>query len=96
MRKSNTQPISEVIEACLKSLHVDKKLKEYRAVKSWEDVIGKTVAKATTKIYIDKKILYIHVNSSVIRNEIMMIKEGIIKRMNDICGEKIIEKIVVR
>ena len=96
MRKSNTQTLGEAIKNYLKALHIDKKINEVRLINSWEEVIGKTIAKATTKIYIKNKTLFVFLNSSVIRNELFMLKEEILKALNEKAGEKIIEKIVLK
>ena len=96
MRKSNTQTLGEAIKNYLKALHIDEKINEVRLINSWEEVIGKTIAKATTNIYIKNKTLFVYLNSSVIRNELFMLKEEILKALNEKAGEKIIERIVLK
>jgi len=96
MRRSNTQKIDELIRQVLKETKLDGKLKEYELVISWEKVIGKTVANATTDIYIRNRKLFVQVRSSVIRNELMMIREGLIKALNREVQANIIDDIVVR
>jgi len=83
MRKHNTQPLSDVVQQYLKSLGLDKKLKEVKLINYWETLIGKTIAKATTDIYIANGIMYISLQSSVIRKELSMIKTEHNKRMNE-------------
>ena len=96
MRKSNTQTLGQAIKEYLKALNIDKKINEVRLINSWEEVIGKTIAKATTNIYIKNKTLFVFLNSSVIRNELFMLKEEILKALNKKAGEKIIERIVLK
>ncbi|WP_421920202.1 DciA family protein [Marinifilum sp.] len=96
MRRSNTQKIDELIKQVLKESKLDVKLKEYELVNSWEKVIGKTVAKATTDIYIRNRRLFVAVRSSVIRNELMIIRDGLVKALNREVQANIIDEIVVR
>jgi hypothetical protein len=96
MRKNNTQPIGEVIREYLKNTHIDKKLKEVKLISSWEEAVGKTVANATKNMYIENRILYIHIRSSVIRGELTMIKTPVIKRLNQLAGGDVIDDIVLR
>jgi len=96
MRRSNTQPLGDVIQQYLKAMDVDSKLKEIRVLKQWENMLGKSVAKVTTNLYIKNKVLFVHLSSSVVRNELAMIKEGIIKRINEIAEEELITDIVFR
>jgi predicted nucleic acid-binding Zn ribbon protein len=93
MRRSTIQPIAEVLNDYLKNVDLDKKIKEARIINQWEDIIGRNVARATKHIYIKNKTLYLSFNSSVIRAEIFMIREGLISKINEQAGETIIEQI---
>jgi predicted nucleic acid-binding Zn ribbon protein len=96
MRKSNTQPIENVIREYLKEMNIDQKLKEVGIVAQWEKLMGKTVAVRTSQIYIRNHILYIHVTSSVLKNELLMMRQAIIEKINEEAGEKVVEQIVIK
>ncbi len=95
MRKSNTQPIHEVIHELLRELNIDRKLKEVGIVSEWESLMGKTVAVRTSNIYIRNRILYVNVTSSVLRNELLMMRNDIVKKLNERAGEVVVEQMVV-
>jgi len=96
MRRSKTQKIDELIRQVLSESNLDGKLKEYELVNSWEKVIGKTVANATTDIFIRNRKLFVKIRSSVIRNELLMIREGLVRALNREVKAKIIDDIVIR
>jgi predicted nucleic acid-binding Zn ribbon protein len=96
MRKSNTQPIENVIREYLKEMNIDQKLKEVGIVSQWEKMMGKTVAVRTSQIYIRNHILYIHVTSSVLKNELLMMRQAIIEKINEQAGEKLVEQMVIK
>jgi hypothetical protein len=96
MRRSNTQNISDVVSELLKELHIDHKLKEIRLINSWEEILGKNVARATTNLFIKNRTLFVSLKSSVVRNELMMLKTGIIKALNDKAGEMLIDEIILK
>ncbi len=96
MRKSNTQKIGNVLKEYLRDMMIDKKLKEVGIVNSWEELMGKAVAERTKNIYIKDKTLFIQLKSSVLRNELLMMRQSIIDKLNERAGEKIIEKMVLR
>lgn len=96
MRKSNTQKLQEVLKESLKELNIDEKIKEVRLLKSWEDIVGKTIAKYTNGLYINKKKLFVTLHSSVVRNELYMVKDGLIQKLNEVAGEELIEDIVFK
>lgn len=96
MRRSKTQKIDDLIREVLKENNLDGKLKEYELINSWEKVIGKTVANATTEIYIRNRKLFVKIRSSVIRNELLIIRDGLIKALNREVKANVIDELVVR
>lgn len=96
MRKSNTQKLGEVIREYLHQMMIEGKLKEIGIVHSWEELMGKAVASRTKNIYIKNKTLFIELKSSVLRNELFMMRQSIIDKINEREGELVIEKMVVR
>jgi predicted nucleic acid-binding Zn ribbon protein len=96
MRKSQTQKIGDVIRDCLNELHIARKLKEVSIVSEWETLMGKTVANRTEKIYIKNRTLFVHVRSSVLKTELLMMRQDIMNRVNENAGETIIDQIVIK
>lgn len=95
MRRTNTQTLGEVIKEYFKALGLEKKMKEISVINNWELIIGKQIALSTKDIFIQKSVLYLKIDSSVIKNEILMLKQGLIKKINDEAGEFIISDIVL-
>lgn len=96
MRKSNTQKLGDVIADCLREMRIEQKLKEVHVVSQWESMMGKTVALRTDRIYIRNRTLYLHVTSSVLKTELLMMRQEIIDKLNENAGEKVVEQIVIR
>lgn len=96
MRKKNTQKIDDVVKEYLKAFKIDDKLKEVRLIRSWDDIVGKTIARSTSNIYINNRKLFVVLKSSVIRNELFMLREGLKKALNDKVGEIIIDEIILK
>lgn len=96
MRRSNIQNLNDVVSALLKELKIDHKIKEVRLINSWNEMLGNNIARATTKIFIKDRVLFVYLKSSIVRNELMMLKSSIIKSLNEQAGEKVIDDIVLR
>ena len=96
MERSNTKSIAEAIREYLKESRLEKPLKERQLVQSWETLLGKSVARATSNIYLKNGRLFVHLNSSVVKNELFMLQDEIIKRLNDAAGEELVKEIVFR
>ncbi len=96
MRKSNAQPLSDVLKEYVRSMNFERKLREVDVVASWEALLGKTIAHYTRNVYLSKKILYVELSSSVVKNELVMMREKIKERLNEQAGEEMVEKIVFK
>ncbi len=96
MRRTETRNIGEVIREFLKEAGLENKMKEASVIGEWENLLGKSVARATGKLYLKEGTLYVYLTSSVVRNELQMLQEDIIKRLNELAGEELIKKIVLR
>jgi predicted nucleic acid-binding Zn ribbon protein len=96
MERSNTNSIAEVIRAYLKEAKLEKPLKERQLVQSWESLLGRSVARATSRIYLKNGKLFVHLSSSVVRNELHMLQDEIIKKLNEAAGEELVEEIIFR
>ena len=96
MQRKNTQSIKDVLREYVDSMQMRRKLKESRIEKQWEEMLGKNAASFTRKVLIKNGVLYVYLNSSVLRNEILMMRETIINRINEEAGEEIVTKIVLK
>lgn len=88
--------LGEAIRAYLKAMGLDKKLKEKALINSWEEVLGKGVSNATSSMYIKNQVLFVQLNSSVVRHQLQMMKSGIVDALNKKAGEILIRDIVFR
>ena len=91
MKKDNTKKMGEVLGEYVKEMQLKKKLNEVRLKESWEDIVGKTIARSTQKIFIKQNVLFVYLSSSVIRHELMMIKTPLLERINEISFEEILD-----
>ena len=95
-RKKDTQSLGDIIKEVMKNNHLNRGLLENRAIHYWQMALGKPVARATSNIYIKNGVLYVQLNSSIIRSELMMFKTKIIENINHELGEEVIKDIVMR
>ena len=96
MKRSEFQSLGSAIREYLKEEKIDGKIAEIEAVNMWESIIGKQIARATSSIYIKEGTLYIHLKSSIVRNELMMMRNDIMQVMNQRVGSRVIKAIILR
>ena len=71
MKRNNTEQVGEVLRRLLRQEGLETPLNEYRLVDVWKDVVGEAIARYTTNIYIKNQVLFVHLSSSVLRQELM-------------------------
>lgn len=97
MLKKNAQPLSEALSNFFDENSMLKvKMAEHRAVRGWHEVLGEGVSKYTREVYFNRNVLYVHLTSAVLRAELLMNKEGLIKKINDYAEIPIVHDIVFR
>ena len=96
IRRTQSRPIKEIIEEVLKASGIDQKLKERELIRQWDEVVGITIARSTDSIYISDRKLIVKIRSSVIRNELTMIRDGLKMELNRRSGQVIIDEIIIK
>lgn len=86
-RQKDSENIGNVIERLLKAYQLDGKMKELNILSSWEEMMGRAVALRTTHLAIKNKILYVSMDSAVMRDELSQGKQVIIERINQKAGK---------
>jgi predicted nucleic acid-binding Zn ribbon protein len=96
MRKKETQNISELLKQFTQEAAYERKLLENRLIGNWGKMLGPGVAKATRNLYIANRTLFVAVDSSVMRHELLMIRSQIVTALNKSVGGDIIDQIIFK
>lgn len=97
MRRKNTETVGEAIKQFFEeNLFFKKKLAESRVVTGWFKLLGTTIASYTTNIYLRNGVLFVYLDSSVLRSELIMAREQLIKNLNQHAGMPVVNEIVFR
>ena len=96
MEKKDVKKIDSLLQQYVKARGLEKGLAEYRLMKSWNELLGVTIAKKTKSLRIQNRKLFVTVHSSVVRNELSMIKDTLIPKLNEAAGMDVIDDLVLR
>ncbi len=96
MKRNNIQTLGEALREYVREMRMDRKLKEVSIVQSWENVLGKTIARYTRNVYLSNGVLYVELSSPVVKNELLMMREEIRNKLNENAGEELIRKVVFK
>ena len=94
MRKPNDITLKDAITKMLSVYRLRGKYDETGVVAHWPEIMGTAVANRTTQIYVNQRKLFVRIESSVIKNELLMVRTGIIQKLNERVGTETITEIV--
>ncbi len=97
MRRKNVQNIRDVIQEIIGADNrLSTGLLETRVVQNWEKVLGPSVARSTRRVYLYQGTLFVELNSSVVRNELMLLRDRIVRSLNQSVGADVVKDIVLK
>ncbi len=94
MRKTNDKFLKEAIEQMLQVYKIKRRYDETGVMAHWADLVGKYVANRTREIFISNKKLFVRIESSVVRNELMIMLIVIIYKIYEEAKEVLVEEII--
>ena len=94
MRKANDKSLKEDIEQMMQVYKIKRKFDETGIIANWPQFVGKAVANRTKELFIHDKKLFLRIESSVIKNELMMMRAQIIDKINEEAKGIIIDEII--
>jgi predicted nucleic acid-binding Zn ribbon protein len=94
MRKANDKSVKDAIEQMLNVYKIKRKFDETHVVAAWPELVGKSVANRTKELFIHDKKLFLRLESSVIKNELMLMRSQIINKINEEAKGVLIEEII--
>ncbi|MFM7661658.1 MAG: DUF721 domain-containing protein [Bacteroidota bacterium] len=92
-RNDDEKPLGQIVSKIIKAYGLEKRMKEMDVLNGWPEMMGIAVSNRTTSLKINNRILYITMDSAVMREELLNGKQIILQRVNDFAGEKIIDDI---
>lgn len=88
--------IGAAIEKFLKGSRIKGDIQALQIEEIWEKVMGKTIAKYTSKIHIINHTLFITTNVAPLKQELSYQKEKIKLRVNEALGSNDIHEVVIQ
>ena len=86
MKRNNAEQIGELIRHYLRQESLESPLNERRL----------TIASYTRELYIKNQVLYVHLTSAALRQELMMGRELLVRNLNRHVGAQVITNIIFR
>lgn len=95
-RKTNTQKIGDAIKEVMRLNGMEEKIDEHTLIRSWEKTVGPLISRHTTEIFISGKKLFVKVDSSPLKQELLYSRTKLMHDLNEQVGKIVIEEIVLK
>ena len=95
MKQGKVQKMDELVMLYLNQMGLAQKFKEHKIIQLWPEVVGGMIASRTKSIRVHEGKVFVSFTSSVVKQEILLVKEGVVKALNDRLGEEIVRELVV-
>jgi predicted nucleic acid-binding Zn ribbon protein len=89
-RTKNDTTLGDAILRFLKNNKLYGRYLEEEVRASWPEVMGVAIARHTKDLYMDHGVLIVKLDSAVLRSELEMGKELIVRRLNERVGNQVI------
>ena len=96
MFKRDVKSIKELILKNLRTQGLEMPLQQKRLIDAWPVVMGDMIANYTSNLYIRNQTLWVHLTSTALRADLMMMRQQIVKKLNDAVGSQVIADVQFR
>lgn len=96
MKRNNAEQIGTLIRNFLRQECLETPLNERRLINAWPVVLGPAIAAYTRDLFIKNQVLYVHLTSAALRQELMMGRELLVRNLNRHVGAQVITNIIFR
>lgn len=96
MKQAKTEPINQIIERFLQQRGLSPRFKEQEVFQIWPEVVGGMIASRSRILRMTEGRLFVEFTSSVVRQEVAMVKEGIVRALNDRLGDQVVKELIIR
>ncbi len=87
------EDIGSIIGSVVDKMELSKKLKRSNIFNHWEDIVGSGIAKKSKPQKLVHKTLYVSVTTSTWANELSLMSEKLIEKINSFIGEDVVKTI---
>ena len=95
MFRREVKSVADVLQQLLREEGLETPLQQKRLIDSWETVTGRIVARYTTEKFIQNQTLYVKIVNPALRQDLAMMRQQLVKRLNEQVGSLIISDIKV-
>ena len=91
--EDNKAPLKDLVDKLMRAYNLDGRMKEMNIINNWKEIVGQAIYTRTESVKINNRKLVLTLKSSVLREELMLIKTELIQRVNTFAEEDLVDDI---
>ena len=88
--------MGDLLDEFFKRPYVAAKVAEAKLPDTWREIVGDRVAELTTELRLEKHILHVRIQSSVVRSELFYQREALKEEINRRSGVQLVNAVIIR
>ncbi len=96
MRRTKTMLMGDLLEEFFKRPYIAAKVAEGKLPDTWRAVVGDRMAEQTTELRLERNILHVRMQSSVLRQELFYRRDALREAINRQAGMELVRAVIVR
>lgn len=96
MRRTKTLLMGDLLEEFFRRPYIAAKVAEGKLPETWRAIVGDQAADLTTELRLERHILHVRIQSSVLRQELFYRREALQEEINRRSGVRIVNAVIIR
>ncbi len=96
MRRTKTMLVGEILDEFFKRPYVAAKVAEGKLPDTWRAIVGDRIADITTELRLENHVLYVRLQSSVVRSELFYQRDALRDEINRRSGVRLVNVLIIR
>lgn len=96
MRRTKTMLMGDLLEEFFKRPYIAMKVAEGKLPDLWREIVGERAAMMTSELKLENHVLYVRMQSSVLRSELFYQRDALRDEINRRAGVKFVNVVIVR
>lgn len=96
MRRTRTMLMGELLDEFFKRPYIAAKVAEGRLPDTWRETVGERIAELTTELRLERGVLHVRLQSSVVRQELFYQRDALRDEINRRSGLQLVRTVLIR
>lgn len=95
MKRTDAIAVGDILKAMIESEGDTATFDRQKVSFLWSEIAGPTINRATTRRFVDGDTLHVFISSAPLKSELAFMAGGLVEKLNEAVGKRIIKKIAI-